>query len=175
MVKGRCGGRAGGGLFDEGEAGSTVAFDGIGLAFGKESFAIALVAGRLANGDGGGERQAAQEGLQVGGVLAGGIDADVEVHGPSALLQDLELLQQLVVTLARLGNLAGRTGGLEILAQEGNVMTIARGVKTDAKGDALRSRQCCRHDEVLTTEILRQVRNGSRESPPSMLRRRSSL
>jgi hypothetical protein len=175
MVKGRVGGRGGRGLLDEGEAGGTVAFNGIGLAFGEEGLALALVTGRLANGDGRGERQSAQKGLQVGGVLASGIDADVEVYGANALLQTLELVQQLVITLTGFGNFAGWTGGLEILAQEGNVMTIAGGVKADADGDGRSSGQRGRHGVVLATRILRQVRDGSRESPPSMLRRRSSL
>ena len=72
-------GRRGLGLLDDGEAGHGLALGVVGGALGEVGLLVILVALGLADGDGHGQVEAAEELLEIGGVLAGGIDADVEV------------------------------------------------------------------------------------------------
>src|SRR5438067_80916 len=70
------GGRRGVGLFDDGEAGHGLALGVVGGALGEMRLLIILVALGLADREGHGQAEAAEEQFEVDGVLAGGIDAD---------------------------------------------------------------------------------------------------
>ena len=75
--RGRGGRRVG--SLDDGEACHGLALGVVGGAFGEVRLLIILVALGLADGQGHGQVEAAEELFEVDGVLAGGIDADVEV------------------------------------------------------------------------------------------------
>ena len=75
----RRGGWRGVGLLDDGEAGHGLALGVVGGALGEVGLLIILVALGFADGEGHGQVEAAEELLEIDGVLAGGIDADVEV------------------------------------------------------------------------------------------------
>ena len=62
-----------------GEAGHGLALGVVGGPLGEVRLPIVLVALGLADGDGHGDVEAAEELLEIGGVLSGGVDADVEV------------------------------------------------------------------------------------------------
>jgi len=81
------------GAFDDGIAGLAIAVRHIRFPLGEVRSAVALVASRFAHGDGLGERQLAEEGLQISGVLAGGVDADVKMGGGKSSLELLQLLE----------------------------------------------------------------------------------
>ena len=66
-------------MFDDGEAGHGLALGVVGGALGEVGLLIILVALGLADGDGHGQAEAAEELFEIDGVLASGIDADVEV------------------------------------------------------------------------------------------------
>jgi hypothetical protein len=118
-------------LLDHGEAGHGLALRVVGGALGEVGLLVVLVALGLADGQRHGQGQAAEEVFQVGGVLAGGVDADVEVGLgvlPAQLLQ--ALLQGLVAGPAfqdghRLG------GRLAVGAQERDAVAVAGGIATD--------------------------------------------
>lgn len=93
---------------------------------------VILVAFRLADGQGQGQRQASQEVFEVGGVLAGGVDADVEVGLGVLPVQRLQAFLQGLVTSPALEDGHGLGGRLAIGAQEGDAMAVARGVDADA-------------------------------------------
>ena len=80
-------GRGGVGLFDDGEAGHGLAFGVVGGAFGEVGLLIVLVAFGFADGEGHGQVEAAEELFEIGGILAGGVDADVEVGLGMLLVQ----------------------------------------------------------------------------------------
>ena len=71
-------------MFDDGEAGHGLALGVVGGALGEVGLLIVLVPLGLADGDGHRQVEAAEELLEVGGILAGGIDADVKVRWGSA-------------------------------------------------------------------------------------------
>ena len=122
------------GVFPQGEAPSTVAFHGIGFALGEDGLAILLVTCGLTDRNGFREGKLAEECFEVAGVLAGGIDADAEENVGNTLGELLELLLQELVAFTRFGEFAGRGGRLQIFAEEGDMMSIACGVKADADG-----------------------------------------
>ena len=66
------GDRRGVGLFDDGEASHGMALGVVGGALGEVRLAIILVALGLADGDGHGPLESAEELLEIGGVLSGG-------------------------------------------------------------------------------------------------------
>ena len=76
---GRGGSRRGVGLFDDGEAGHGLALGVVGGALGEMGLLVILVAFGLADGEGHGQVEAAEELFEIGGVLAGSIDAHVKV------------------------------------------------------------------------------------------------
>jgi hypothetical protein len=84
-----------------------------------------------------------QEVQQMVGVLAGGVEANQEVDATVATHDLFEALAELIVAAARLGERQLACGGLEIGAQEGGVMAIARGVDPDANEGGL-GRNCRR-------------------------------
>ena len=105
--------RRGGGSLDEGEAGHGLALGVVGGALGEVRLPIILVALGLADGDGHGPVEAAEELLEIGGVLAGGVDADVEVDLGMPAAQLLQAFPQGLVAGAVLGDgerLGGRAG-----------------------------------------------------------------
>ena len=83
-------GRGGVGQFDDGEACHGLAFGVVGGAFGEVGLLVILVAFGLADGQGQGQGQAAEEVFEIGGILAGGVDADVEVRLGMLLVQLLQ-------------------------------------------------------------------------------------
>lgn len=145
-----------GGPFAEGVACGGARFEGIGLLGAEERGAIVLVALRIAAGDGHGERglrgrragagragarrsESVQEVQQIVGVLSGGIDTDDEVDGAMPLGDVFESLAKLGVAGGRLCELQFSGRGLQVVAQEGGVVAVARDVDADA--DAARRLQ----------------------------------
>ena len=106
--------RGGGGQFDDGEARHGLAFGIVGGAFGEVSLLVILVAFGLANGQGDGQWEAAQEVFEIGRVLAGGVDADVEVCLGMLLVQLLEALLEGLIAGAAFEYGNGLGGGLAI-------------------------------------------------------------
>ena len=73
---------------------------------------IILVAFGFADGEGHGQVEAAEELLEIGGILAGGVDADVEMSVWMLLVQFAEAIFQGLVALAVLHDGEWRGGGL---------------------------------------------------------------
>jgi hypothetical protein len=97
---------------------------------------VGLVALRTAARNGFGFGPGVQEGEEVFGVLAGRVQAEVEVDGPVALRDRLESVVQFLIARRGPFELASEGGGLPLGAQEGSMMPVARGVDTDAEGRA---------------------------------------
>jgi hypothetical protein len=93
-----------------------------------------LVACRLADRDGFAERQTAQKGFQVAGILAGRIETHVEMHCGQAFVELPKLQEESIVSLAGFDELEGGASGLEIIAQKGHMMAITGRIKADADG-----------------------------------------
>jgi hypothetical protein len=70
--------------------------------------------------------------FEIGSVLAGSVDAHVEVGLGMLLVQLLQALVQSLVAGAVFENGQGLGGGLAIGAQEGDAMAVACGVDADA-------------------------------------------
>ena len=70
--------------------------------------------------------------FEIGGVLAGGVDADVEVGLGMLLVQLFEAFLQGLIAGAVFEDGDGLGGGLAIGAQEGDAMAVACGVDADA-------------------------------------------
>src|SRR5262249_46511136 len=113
---------------------------------------VVLVALRITTGDGDiatGQRRSrrpravselVEEVQQVVGVLAGDIKADDEGSVGVALRQQLQTLAELRVASGPFGEGQLGSGGLKVVAQEGGVVTITRGV--DANADAAGGTAC---------------------------------
>ena len=81
-----------------------------------------------------GEIECVQKMLQVGGILPCSIDANMKMDVVMPLREMLESLTQLTVSFSRF-NEAKRFGGeLKVLPEEGHVMSISSGIKTDTDG-----------------------------------------
>src|SRR5262249_1082545 len=131
-------------LLGEGKARRGAGLDGVGLLAAEQGGAVVLVALRVAAGEGKGERgrpgraggrraQAVQEVKQVLRVLPGDVEADDEVHRPVPLDNTFEALPQEGITRGRLGEGEFVGGRLEVVAEEGSVVTVAGGVDADGK------------------------------------------
>ncbi len=164
------------GQFDDGEARHSLAFRVVGGAFGEMGLLIILVPLRLADGQGHGQLKAAKEVFEIGGVLAGGVDANVEVRLRMLCVQLFEALLQRCIAGSAFKNGDGLGGRLAIGAQEGNTMAVAGGVDADADTVQMRSR---RHKDSPRNERCRRLggrqdRNvrceKAREPPPENLR-----
>ncbi len=161
------------GMFVEREAGHGEAVNRIGLALGVDGLAVLAIAGRFADRDGRGIRQPAQERFEVGGVLAGGVDADVEVGLGVPLGHLLKSLLQLLVALGGLGKIKGLAGRLQVGVQEGDVVGVACGVEADADAGAALGCRGGGHEHISRFAVT-AVASG-REGPPLHLRHRQSL
>ena len=75
-----------------------------------------------------------EEMQEVVGVLPGGIDTDDEGDSRVTLGEEFEALAKLGITIGGLGEGEFGSGGLKVVAQEGGVVAVARGV--DAAADA---------------------------------------
>jgi hypothetical protein len=125
------------GPFTEGEACGGMCLDGIGLLAAEQGGAIVLVALRIAAGDGdvgmgqgmglliGSGAELLEEVQEIVGVLSGGIKADVEGDDVVSLGDAFESLTQLGVAAGGLGERQLVGGGLEVVAEEDGVMSIA--------------------------------------------------
>ncbi len=139
--------RAGGPLAD-GETRRGAGLDGVGFASTEQRGSVVLVAFGIAAGDGevatsqgaGGVGEVVQEVQEVVGVQAGDIDADGEGGGGVADGQQLQALAERVVAVGGFdeGQFVG--GGRQVVAQEGGVVAVARGV--DANADARGGTSC---------------------------------
>ncbi len=78
-----------------------------------------------------------QEVPQVVGILACGVEAEDEVNGAVALDDKFETRSELGVAVGGLGELQFGGGGLQVVAQEGGVVAVARGVDADAEASEL--------------------------------------
>ena len=169
-IMGAGGGRRGGGPLDEGEAGHGLALGVVGGALGEVRLLIILVALGLADGEGHGPVEAAEELLEVGGVLAGGVDADVEV--------DLRMLCGAIASRrSSQGLVAGavlddgeRLGGRSAIGpEEGDAVAVAGGVDPDADAVEARRGGHASHPETDRGTQYDECRMGRRESPPRIL------
>ena len=166
-------GRGGLGLLDDGEAGHGLALGVVGGALGEVGLLIVLVALGLADGDGHGQVEAAEEVLEVGGVLAGGVDADVEMGIGMLFMQLIEAFLQGLVAGAVLHDGQGLGGRLAIGPEEGDAVAVACGVDADA--DAVEGRGGG-HGRSPGSEVTgkrpgRHASSRRRESPPGDLGR----
>jgi hypothetical protein len=127
------------GVFEESEAGGAVAFGGVGLVLRENCFAVVLITNGLAEGDGLGEGKVVEKGLEVGGVLAGDVEADAEMGGGEALLHGKEKLEEALVAGVGFGELGGRAEVLEVAIEKGDVVAEACGIDADADGQGLGS------------------------------------
>ena len=126
------------GLLDDGEAGHGLALGVVGGALGEVRLLIILVALGFADGEGHGQIEAAEELLEIDGVLASGIDADVEVGLRMLFLQLLQAFLEGLIAGAVLHDGERFGGRLTIGPEEGDTMTVACGINTDA--DAVEGR-----------------------------------
>jgi hypothetical protein len=99
---------------------------------------IVPVALGLADGDGRGQLEAAEEVLEIDGVLSSGVDAHVEVSLGMLSVQLMESVLQGLIAGADLGHGEGLGGLLPIGSEERDTMAVARGIDTDA--DAVEGR-----------------------------------
>ena len=85
-----------------------------------------------------------QEVEEVVGVLSGGIETDDEVNGAVALGNSFEALTELGIAGGGLdeGQLVG--GGLQVVAEEGGVVSVSCGVDADADARGRAGRNCRR-------------------------------
>ena len=119
-------------MFDDGEAGHGLALGVVGGAFGEVRFPIILVALGFADGEGHGQVEAAEELFEIGGVLAGGVDADVEVSLGMLFMQLLQAFLQGLIAGAVLHHGERLGGRLAIGPEERDTMTVACGIDSDA-------------------------------------------
>jgi hypothetical protein len=73
-----------------------------------------------------------QEVQQVVGILPRGIEPDGKVDGAVTLDNLFQPLSEAGVALGRFGELQFRRGRLQVVAQEGRRVSLARGVAADA-------------------------------------------
>jgi hypothetical protein len=66
-----------------------------------------------------------QEVQEVIGIRSGGIEADDEVHGSVALHDPFEALPELGIAVGVLGEGEFGGSGLQVVVEEGGIMTIA--------------------------------------------------
>src|SRR5262249_34561672 len=113
-----------------------------------------------------GQIEAAEELLEVGGVLTGGVDAAVEVDEGVLEAQLLQALAQGLVAGAVLGDGERLGGGPQVGPEERGAMTVAGGIDADAdaveSGGGRHGSHPRRQEGVECDECLR----GGRESPP---------
>jgi hypothetical protein len=95
-------------------------------------FLVVFVAFGLADGHRQGQVEAAEEMFEIGGVLPGGVDADVEVGLRMLLVQLHQAVVQSLVAGSILENGEGLGRRLAIGPEETNAMTVACGVNADA-------------------------------------------
>jgi hypothetical protein len=137
---GRCRGQCGGGLLDDGEARHGLAFGVVGGAFGEVGLLIILVAFGLADGQSHGQVQAAEKGFEIGRILAGRVDPDVEARLGMLLMEMLQTFLQGVIA-GLIFQDGERLGGREaIRPEERDTMTVACGVNPNANAVERRSR-----------------------------------
>jgi hypothetical protein len=82
-----------------------------------------------------------EEGEEVIGVLAGGVEADGEVDGRVPPRDLVETVAELRVAGGGLGEGQLGGGGLEVVVEEDGVVAIAGGVEADADPSRLRRRR----------------------------------
>src|SRR5262245_35118345 len=93
---------------------------------------IVLVAFGLAYGDGHRQRQRAEKAFEIGSILTGGIDADVEVGLGMLLVQPFQALAEVLIALLILQDGQRLGGRLPVGAQKRDAVAVARGVDADA-------------------------------------------
>lgn len=90
--------------------------------------AVVLVALRVAAGEGEGgvfDGERTEEGEQVVGVEAGGVESHVEVNATMAAHEIDESLPQLGIADGRLDDFEVRGGGLQVGIEEGGIVSVA--------------------------------------------------
>ena len=119
-------------MFDDGKTGHGLAFGVVGGAFGEMGLLIVFVAFGLADGQGHGQAEAAEESLEVSGILAGGVDADVEMGLGVLAMEIFQAGLEGVVAGAVFLDGKGFGRGEAIGAEEGDAMAVACGIDADA-------------------------------------------
>ena len=95
---------------------------------------IILVAFGFADGNRLVNIECVQEALQVCGILTCRVDANMEMNFVMLLCQLFKSLLQLTVSLMRLAEPKRLDGELTVLPEEGDMVSIACGIKTNADG-----------------------------------------
>jgi hypothetical protein len=95
-------------------------------------FLVVLVAFGFADGEGQRQGQAAEEVLEVGGVLPGGIEADVEVRLRVLLVELFQALPQSLIAGVVFEDGEGLGSRLAVGTEEGDAMAVTGGVDADA-------------------------------------------
>ena len=122
------------GPFDDGKASTSVAFHWICFAFWEVDASIIFVAFGLPDGDGLGKIECVQKALQVGGILPSCIDANMKLDVIVPLRELAESLTQLIISFLRFTEPKRFGGELKVLSEEGDVMSISTGIKTNTDG-----------------------------------------
>ena len=159
----------GGGPLDQREAGHGPALGVVGGALGGVRLVVVLVALGLADGEGHGPVEVAEELLEVVGVLAGGVDTDMEVDQRMLSAQLLEAVAQGLVAGAVLGDGERLGGGLEIGPEERDAVAVSGGVDADAdavEGGGGRHGSHPRRQEWVEYD---ECRRDERGTPPGIL------
>jgi hypothetical protein len=108
-----------------------------------------------------------QEVEQVVGILVGNVEAHCEVDGAEFGNDLFQTGAQLGVAVGGFDELKLADGRLQIVAQEGGVVPVARGVDTDTDADEVRIGQRLRSESVVKHGSLQKgcERKWSREVP----------
>ncbi len=130
---------------------------------------VILVALGLADGDGHGPVEVAEELLEIVGVLAGGVDADMEVDQRILSAQLLEAVAQGQVAGAVLGDGERLGGGLEIGPEERDAVAVSGGVDADADAVEGRGGRHGSHPRRQEGAEYDECREGGRGTPPGIL------
>lgn len=165
-------GRGGRRQLDDGETCHSLALGVVGSAFGEVGLLIVPIAFGLADGDGAGQGEAAQEGFDIGRVLTGGVDADVEVGLGMLVMELFEPFLQGAIAGPVFQDGERLSGRLVIGSTERNPMAVACGV--DANTDALQGSSSS-HDSPPQNEVRCQqgatgIQVRKRERAVSVLR-----
>jgi len=131
-----------------------LAFGVVGGAFGEVGLLVILVAFGLADGEGDGQGQAAEEVFEIGRILSGGVDADMEARLGMLLVELLQAFVQSQVAGSAFEHSHGFGSNLAIGAEEGDAMAVACGVDADA--DTV-EQSGARHKELLASKEGRRL------------------
>jgi hypothetical protein len=136
-------------LLDDGKASHRLTLGVVRRAFGEVGLLAILLAFGFADRDGHGQVEAAEELLEIDGILSGGIDSDMEVGQGMQVAQLIQATLEGLIAIAVLHDGERRGSGFPIVLEERDTMSIACGINTDA--DRVEGRGC-RHKLISGAE-----------------------